>query len=243
MERQRATARALRRRRQLERRPAARRGGRLRDARAARCGTRRGSGRGTGGLPRGTRPGRRRPPPWPRTPPRCPRSRPSLARDAASRAASGSIARRTSVVSSYSLRSFVASARQLSTSGSRMFQSDLARTRVPIFGLRLDEPLRREDAHGLAQDGPADREIRGELVLRRQRIAGLDGPADDLQADRVHDLAVQPTPRIGEWPRHGRRSRIRGSYGQAGTRWVRVVRSIIIRYAFWASDRRTRGDS
>ena len=157
----------------------------------------------------------------------------SSARVAARRAASGSIAEphlRRLLVQPVS---FVASTRQLSTSGSRMFQSSPADAGAGL-GPGLHEPLGREDAHGLAQDGAADGEIGGELVLGRQRVAGLQVAADDLQADRVDDLAVQAAPRIGE----------RSSCAPLPHRRIVVTadgvgrrqRSIIIRYAFWDSD-------
>ena len=45
----------------------------------------------------------------------------------------------------------------------------------------------------------------------RQWIAGQQLAADDLNADRVHHLAVQAAPRIGKTGLHATRCRIGGS--------------------------------
>ena len=89
-----------------------------------------------------------------------------------------------------------------------MFHSALARTRVPVFGLASTRPF-------AARTRTASR--RTVRLTARSDVSSSSGgsgspgwssPLDDLQADRVDDLAVEPAPRIGERPRHARRRRI-----------------------------------
>ena len=90
--------------------------------------------------------------------------------------------------------------RQLSTSGSRMFHSARARTRVPVFGRASTRPF-------AARTRTASRST-VRLTARfdvRSSSGGSGSPgsqvtADDLQADRVHDFAVQTAARVGRGP-------------------------------------------
>ena len=100
----------------------------------------------------------------------------------------------------------------------------------PGLRLRLDEPLRGENADGLADDGAADREIRDELVLGRKGVARLERPGHDVHPDRVDDLAVQPAPRIRQWSAHARCRLIRAMVDVL--RDVGASGLIIILYAF-----------
>ena len=71
---------------------------------------------------------------------------------------------------------------------------------------RLDESLRRQDLHRLADDRAADcdvaRDVGAELLLGRDRLAGLEVASEDAHADVVDDRPVQPTPRVRPSFRH-----------------------------------------